>query len=246
MKLPIGTTFRVTLCLQINLEIFVIILIFLKLETSCLSPHIQIEFYFALFKMFIIISIILLSILTHLFLSTLWFLLHAFLHFWSNLSFLFNLYCLLQDYENTSYIVSSETDFSYSENKFHIFYVNNDKLLVIFHLRNERYFLLIRMCVIFSENIKGNSRKTYLGNDYKGNSIISLLSTTFLSLFFSSLSIFFLRRFIFPGFLCSCLWFQIMLDQDKLFSTTFLLETHLEQLYLWESHQKVPVFVISR
>lgn len=95
--------------------------------------------------MFIIISIILLSVLTHLFLSTLWFLLHAFLHFWSNLSFLFNLYWLLQDYENTSYIVSSETDFLYSENKFHIFYVNNDKLLVIFHLRNEKYFLLIRM-----------------------------------------------------------------------------------------------------
>ena len=34
-----------------------------------------------------------------------------------------------------------------------------------------------------------------------------------------------------------------MLDQDKSFSTIFLLETHLEQLYLWESHQKVLVFV---
>ena len=34
----------------------------------------------------------------------------------------------------------------------------------------------------FSENIKGNSRKTYLGNNYKGNSTVSLLSVTFLSL----------------------------------------------------------------
>lgn len=51
-------------------------------------------------------------------------------------------------------------------------------------------FRLTLFSVIFRENIKGNSRKTYLGNDYKGNSIISLLSTTFLFLFF----------FFFPGY----------------------------------------------
>ena len=98
----------------------------------------------------------------------------------------------------------------------------------------------------FSENIKGNSRKTYLGNNYKGNSIVSLLSVTFLSLsfsFFFLVTYFQFKEVYISGLLCSCLWFQIMLDQDKSFSTIFLLETHLEQLYLWESHQKVLVFV---
>ena len=124
MKHPIGR-FRVILCLQINLERFVIFLIFFNLETSCFSYIFRLNFTLYDSKMFIIISII----LTHAFLiSTVWFLLHAFLHFWSNLSSLFNFCWLLQDYENISHIYIYWNWLIITENKFHIVYVNNDKI----------------------------------------------------------------------------------------------------------------------
>ena len=80
----------------------------------------------------------------------------------------------------------------------------------------------------FSENIKGNSRKTYLGNNYKGNSTVSLLSVTFLSLslffFFFWLPIFSLRRFIFQDFYALVCGFKSCLTKINHFLLYFYLK----------------------